>query len=194
MELTDQNTIILSNRSGKDRRTRSSFNIRSLLLGGRREKIRRQEDTTRIFYVDHFSPELFFAIVCILFLCALDALLTLHLLHHGAYEVNPVMAFFLQFGPYTFFVSKYLFVIMAVFCLLMFRNVVVRMIKVSTRTVLHIVAVCYILVVAWELYLISNVPYKPDYKLLPGALKGPISICRVYAPDHPLILDQKIRL
>ncbi|MGD1973933.1 MAG: hypothetical protein PVG73_07670, partial [Desulfobacterales bacterium] len=56
MELADQNTIILSNRSGNDRRTKSGFNIRSLLFGGKREKIRRQEDTSRIFYVDHFCP------------------------------------------------------------------------------------------------------------------------------------------
>ena len=107
MEITDQNTIILSNRSGNDRRTKSGFSIRSLLLGGRREKIRRQEDTKRIFYVDQFSPVLFFTIVSILFLCVIDALLTLRLWSHGAYEVNPVMAYFLGFGPYTFLISKY---------------------------------------------------------------------------------------
>ncbi len=67
MEMTDKNTIVLSNRSGKDRRNRSGFNIRSLLFGGKREKIRRQEDKRRIFYVDHYSPGLFFIIVSILF-------------------------------------------------------------------------------------------------------------------------------
>ena len=45
MEVTDQDTIILSNRSGKDRRSKSGFNIRSLLFGGKRETIRRTEDT-----------------------------------------------------------------------------------------------------------------------------------------------------
>ncbi len=76
MEMADQNTIILSNRSGNDRRTKSGFNFRSLLFGGRRKKVRRREDTRRIFYVDQFSPVLFFVIVSILFLCVLDALLT----------------------------------------------------------------------------------------------------------------------
>ena len=177
MELNDQNTIILSNRSGKDRRTKSGFNFRSLLSGGRRGKVRRQEDTRRIFYVDQFSPGLFFTIVSILFLCALDALLTLHLLHRGAYEVNPLMAFFLEFGPYTFFVCKYLLTIMFVLFLLMCRNVVVRMIKIRTRTVLHYIAVFYLFVIAWEIYLISNVPYRPDYRLLPEALTGAIMVC-----------------
>ena len=192
MEVTDQKTIILSNRSGKDRRKKSGFNIRSLLSGGKREKIRRQEDTRRIFYVDQFSPRLFFAIVSILFLCALDALLTLHLLNRGAYEVNPLMGFFLEFGPYTFFVCKYLLTIIPVVCLLMCRNVTVRMLKISTRAVLHLMAVFYLAVVLWEFYLISNVPYKPDYKLLPGALKDPIFVCQVYTPNHNLIFDLKV--
>ena len=177
MEMTDQNTIILSNRSGKDRRTKGGFNIRSFFFGGKREKIRRQEDKKRIFYVDQFSPRLFFTITTIVFLCALDALLTLFLLHRGAYEVNPLMSFFLEFGPYTFFVSKYLLTIVPVICLLMFRNINLRMIKINTRSVLNIMAIFYILVIAWELYLISNVPYKPDYRLLPEALTGAIMIC-----------------
>ena len=177
MEVTDQNTIILSNRSGKDRRNKSGFNIRSLLSGGKREKIRRQEDTRRIFYVDQFSPKLFYVVTTIVFLCALDALLTLNLLRRGAYEVNPVMAFFLEFGPYTFFVCKYLLTIIPVIVLLMFRNISLRIIKINTRTVLHILAVFYAAVVLWELYLIFKVADKPDYRLLPEALTGAIMIC-----------------
>lgn len=177
MEMTDKNTIVLSNRSGKDRRYKSGFNFRSFLFGGKREKIRRQEDTKRIFYVDHYSTGLFFTVVSILFLSVIDALLTLSLLNHGAYEVNPLMSFFLEFGPYTFFVSKYLLTIIPAICLLMFRNIDLRMIKISTRSVLHIMAVFYIVVVAWELYLISNAAYRPDYRLLPEALTGVIMIC-----------------
>ena len=177
METTDQNIIFLDDRSGKDRRTKSGFNIRSLLSGGRREKIRRQDDTRKNFYVDHYSPGLFFTIVSILFLCALDALLTLYLLNHGGDETNPVMAYFLKFGPYTFFACKYLLTIIPVIILLMFRNISLRIIKISTRTVLHILAVFYVAVVSWELYLIFNVADKPDYRLLPEALTGAIMIC-----------------
>ena len=130
-EMTDLNTIILSNRSGKDRRTKSGFNIRSLLFGGKRENIRRQEDKRRIFYVDHYSSGLFFIIVVILFLSVIDSLLTLSLLNHGAYETNPVMAFFLKFGPYPFFASKYLLTILPVICLLMYRNIVIRIVKIT---------------------------------------------------------------
>jgi hypothetical protein len=87
------------------------------------------------------------------------------------------MAFFLEFGPYTFFVSKYLLTVIPVIVLLMFRNISLRIIKISTRTVLHILAVFYVAVVSWELYLILNVADKPDYRLLPEALTGAIMIC-----------------
>ena len=192
MEMTDQNTIILSNRSGKDRRTKSSFNIRSFLFGGKRENIRRQEDTKRIFYVDHYSPWLFIIIVSILILCVVDAFLTLFLLNHGAYETNPVMAFFLKFGPSTFFISKYLLTTIPVIILLIFRNTVVRVIKLSARSVLYVIVVFYLAVVGWELYLISNVSHVPDLRPSPKILTDSQIICRMDTPNHHTISDQKI--
>ena len=63
--MTDQITIGINKRSIKDRRNKSGFNIRPFLYGGRREKIRRREDTRRIFYVDHYSSGLFAIIVSI---------------------------------------------------------------------------------------------------------------------------------
>ena len=170
METTDQNTLIISNRSGKDRRTKSGFNIRSLFFGGRREKIRRQEDTRRIFYVDHYSPGLFFIIVSILFLCVLDALLTLFLLDQGAYEISSVTAYFLNFGPFVFFTSKYLLTITALICLLMFRNIAVRIMKIRIGFVLYLMAAFYLAVVVMEIYFVFTVPYSPDLKLLPKLL------------------------
>jgi hypothetical protein len=191
MEMTDQNAIILSNRSGKDRRNRSGFTIRSLLFGGNRKKIRRQADTRRIFYVDQYSPGLFFTIVSILLLCVIDAFLTLFLLNHGAYETNPVMAFFLKFGPLTFFTSKYLLTIIPVICLLMLRNNVVRVIKISARSVLYVIVVFYLAVVAWELYLISNVAYSPDLKSSPKIITDSQIICQMDTTINHPILDQK---
>ena len=50
--MTEQNSIGINKRSGKDRRDKSGFKIRSFLFGGRREKIRRREDTRRILSVN----------------------------------------------------------------------------------------------------------------------------------------------
>ena len=184
MEMADQNTIILSNRSGNDRRAKSGFNIRSLLFGGRREKIRRQEDTSRIFYVDQFSPVLFFIIVSILFLCVLDALLTLFLLRQGAYEISPVMAYFLKFGPFVFFTSKYLMTITALICFLMFRNIAVRIIKIRTVSMLYLMAAFYLTVVIMQFYFVFTLPYPPELKLPPKVLTNSNIVCRMDIPNH----------
>jgi hypothetical protein len=96
-----------SRRSGNDRRKQAGINVRLLVGDGNRRIIRRQEDQGRIFFVDHYSPVLFVTIVGILFLCVIDAILTLFLLNHGAYETNPIMAYMLNIGPYAFLVPKY---------------------------------------------------------------------------------------
>ena len=119
--------------------------------------IRRQEDRSRIFFVDQYSPILFFTLVGILFLCVLDAFLTLYLLNHGAYETNPLMAYMLNHGPYAFFVFKYRLSLIATFCLFIFRDVVVRRLNVTTHSFLHLAALLYVAVVGWELYLIFYV-------------------------------------
>ena len=192
MEITDQNTIVLSHRSGKDRRTKSGFNIRSLLFGGKRKTIRRQEDIKRILYVDHYSPGLFFTIVFILFLSVVDSLLTLSLLNHGAYETNPVMAYFLEIGPYTFFTFKYLITILSLIILLMCRNVVLRIIKLSARSVLYLFVLFYLGVVGWELYLISNATNVPVFKSSPAILTDSQFICRMDTSIHNTITDPEI--
>jgi hypothetical protein len=179
MEMTDQNTILLSNRSGKDRRIKSGFNIHSFLFGGKRAKIRRQADTNRIFYVDQFSTELFAVVVSVILLSVIDALFTLWLLNRGAYEVNPIMKYFLEIGPYTFFMFKYFLTIASLICLLMFRNVIIRGIKIKTRSVLYFVLLFYAAVVAWETYLISDLSDRPDLKLTPKVFIDSQIICQV---------------
>jgi K+-transporting ATPase A subunit len=121
--------------------------------------------------------------VSILFLCVIDALLTLRLLDQGAYEINPVMAYFLKFGPYTFFITKYLLTIIPAICLLMFGNIVLRLIK-STRSVLYAMAVFYLAVVVMQLYLVSNVASSPDLKLPPKMLTDTQIVCRMDTPNH----------
>ncbi|MFP4033532.1 MAG: DUF5658 family protein, partial [Desulfococcaceae bacterium] len=54
-----------------------------------------------------YPPKLLARILFVLLLSFLDAFFTLYLLHMGAVETNPVMAFFLQFGPAVFMVAKY---------------------------------------------------------------------------------------
>jgi len=124
---------------------------------GNRKAIRRQEDQGRIFFVDQYSPVLFMAVVGILFLCVIDAILTLFLLNHGAYETNPVMAYLLNISPYAFIIAKYSITVIAILCLFMFRAVVIRKLNVRTHSLLSLIVCVYFAVVAWELYLIYYV-------------------------------------
>ena len=144
-------------RSGTDRRKNPRINIRSLLGIGNRQTIRRQEDHSIIFLVDLFSPQLFFPIVATLFFSVIDALLTLFLIGHGAYETNPIMAYYLNIGPYYFFTAKYLLTSLGVTVILIFRNHIFRTIKISASAALYLVAGIFIAVVAWEIHLILKI-------------------------------------
>ena len=147
----------MDRRSGIERRMSSGINVRSLTYGGNRILIRRQEERERVFFVDQYSPILFVPIVVILFLCVLDALLTLFLLNHGAYETNPIMAYFLKIGPYTFYITKYAITIIATFGLFLLRGFVIQKLNLRVHSLLYFIAGLYIIVVAWELYLVSDV-------------------------------------
>ncbi len=144
-------------RSETDRRKRSGINIRTLMGFGNRRIIRRQADNAVIFIVDQFSPALFVPIVAILFFSVFDALLTLFLIDHGAYETNPVMAYYLELGPYIFFTVKYALTSLGVFSFLVFRNRIFRFIKVSILGLLYLIAGIFLAIVLWEIYLISRI-------------------------------------
>ena len=93
----------------------------------------------------------------VLFLCVIDALLTLFLIGHGAYESNPILAYLLDVGPYTFFIPKYVITMVAIIGLLILKNTGIRHFNISTHQLLFYIAGLYSIVVAWELYLISEV-------------------------------------
>ena len=178
MEMTDPNSSCINKRSGKDRRAKGGPKFRSLIFGGCRENVRRREDTKKIVYVDRYSSGLFFTIISILFLCVIDALLTLLLSNQGNYKINPVMAYFLDIGPYTFFISKYLLTIIPTIFLLIYSHMVIRIIKVSTRSVLYLIAVFYLTVVVFQIYMVSNLAYSPDRELGPKVLTDTMTVCK----------------
>ncbi len=144
-------------RSGIDRRKQTGISVRLLVGNGNRRTVRRREDRGHIFWVDQYSSGLFLAVVGILFLCVLDAILTLYLLNHGAYEANPFMAFLLNFSPSAFIIPKYAITMIATLCLFVFRGVVVSKFNLSTHTLLYFLAWVYVAVIGWELYLIYTV-------------------------------------
>ena len=156
-ELFAQKSYSKERRSGTDRRKLAGSVGCLMFKGGKRENNRRREDQHKIFCADRYSQKLFGAIILILFLSVADALLTLFLIDHGATEINPIMAYYLNVGPYTFFSIKYALTAVAVLVLLFCQNIFLRSLKIYTRSLFYFIAAAFMTVVAWELYLIFNV-------------------------------------
>ena len=144
-------------RSGMDRRRKSPFNRRSLFWGGRRESGRRYTDRQRPLLADRYQQSLFGVIALILFLSVIDAILTLFLINHGAIELNPVMAFYLDLGPYTFLWVKYALTCAGLMILLVFHNRFLNSMGIKAGAFLYVALAAFVSVVSWEIYLISRV-------------------------------------
>ncbi len=148
-----EDIVSVERRSITDRRNNSGISIRSLLFGGRREIIRRHEDKHKLFYVDRYSQFHFAPIVLILFLSVVDAVLTIVLINHGADEVNPIMAYCLDIGPYTFLIIKYSLTSVGLIVLLMLRNIFIKPIRIYTGSIFYFLLVVFIGVVTWQIFL-----------------------------------------
>ena len=149
-----QDLVFVERRSKADRRTRSSFNRHSLLFRGRRKTIRRHEDKSRFFYADLYSLSHFIPIVLILFFSVADTILTIVLTNHGADEINPIMAYYLDLGPYIFFSVKYSLTSAGLIILLMFRNIFLKPLQTNAGSLFYFFLAVFIGVVSWQFFMI----------------------------------------
>lgn len=109
-------------RSGTDRRKKTT-NPLSLKWSfrGRRRGGRRSTDDDR--FVDRYSGWFTLALVIILVLCVFDGLATLsHLVNGTATELNPIMGYAIQLGPYKFILLKLALTFACLLLLLFYRN------------------------------------------------------------------------
>ena len=141
-------------RSGTDRRTHRFPKLKYLLFAGRRARVRREEDWHGTYYFDRYSSSIFAAIVLILLLSILDALLTLYLIENGSTELNPVMSYFLKYGPYVFMGAKYFLTCMGVVVLLLFRNTLRKRSVTHAQNIFSYIIGAFTTVIVWELCLI----------------------------------------
>ena len=155
----DQPFIFIERRSGIDRRKTSLGGLRRLVFSGRRSNLRRADDRRKLALLDHYSPKIFAIIVAILLLSLVDAILTLVLISHGAVELNPVMAFFLSKGDWTFLIAKYLLTAFSVTIVVLINYVFIRIFRSYVRDLLVYFAGCFALVVVWELFLMVKYLY-----------------------------------
>ena len=141
-------------RSGQDRRKSHLPRLKYFLFSGRREKLRRASDKYQFVIYDRYSPRVFAAIMAILLLSVVDALLTLFLIENGSNELNPIMAYTLKSGPFTFFTVKYLLTSLAVLIFLIFKNTYIPKLGLYTTSIFSYVIALFSAVVTWEIFLI----------------------------------------
>lgn len=145
-------------RSGRDRRERPTSPFTWSSLRGSRRTARRAEDREKHRFVDVYSPAFLLVIVVILSLCVLDALFTMELIGRGAQELNPVMAFFLQFGHLPFLLVKYFLTASGLMTLLILKNCTVWGGWISVKLVLLTIPFLYVILIAYEVFLLAVIP------------------------------------
>ena len=151
------NSSYLEKRGGSERRVNNKKRLKYLFINGRRERARRKEDWEKAFFFDRYNQKLFAAITAILMLSVFDALLTLVLIENGSSELNPVMDYFLAYGPLTFFIAKYVLTSVGVIILLIFKNVFLSRVKIYTYTLFPCIILVFSMIIAWELFLVFMV-------------------------------------
>ena len=140
-------------RSDSDRRCKGIAALKSLLTYRRRRTLRRASDRRGLVLLDYYHPSLLISIILVLVLSAIDALLTLFLMEHGAVELNPVMAFFIELGNLPFVIVKYTLTAFSVCIVVILNYFFFQHLKIFTRGLLHFFALGFALVIVWELVL-----------------------------------------
>ncbi|MFQ5641927.1 MAG: DUF5658 family protein [bacterium] len=141
-------------RRSTDRRTRPTNPLSTASLFGRRKHIRREEDFLHQPYVDLYSLKSVATVVTTLVLSMMDAFFTLRLVNMGGKELNPVMDFFLQFGPFPFLLVKYLLTVSCLVLFLVHKNRKVFWARISVKRLMLSALVIYMILIFYELTLL----------------------------------------
>jgi len=124
-----------------------------MIFGGRRISARRDTDKTDFIFVDRYSPWLLVVIVLLLILSLADAFFTLYLIEHGAVEINPIMAYFLNLGPWPFIFSKYFITCSGILCLLVVHNLYFKPLRLHVKRIFPAFILIFLLIIGWQIYL-----------------------------------------
>ena len=99
------------------------MNFRHLGIGGRRIRPRRKGERRNCYVDQYLDPVLFFVVLSIIIMSALDGFFTILLLEHGNFiEVNPLMAALIAKGSLYFINVKYLLTALSLILLVVHKN------------------------------------------------------------------------
>ena len=115
--------------------------------------MRRATDKQGIRLVDEYDPALLGFIILLIILSIIDGFMTLHLLNHGAHEINSIMSLCLEAGPWFFLASKFLLTSFGGMCLLVASNCCVFENRIHVRDVFPAMLSLYLMVMVWNSFL-----------------------------------------
>lgn len=142
----------------RDRTERRRSVLRALWHGNfkRRRIAPRRTHERHAVVTDWFQAQWLVVSILILLLCCFDAVLTLTLLNHGAYELNPFMAPLVEGSGRGFVLVKVGLTSLGVILLSLLARL--RIFGRSIGCALYLVLVGYVLLVGYELFLLRNIP------------------------------------
>ena len=137
-----------------DRRKRTFHALIQGSLRPRRRGPRRQNDTT-IVAVDWHPPQWLAVVLLVLLASTADGLLTIALVHRGAYEANPIMAPLIEGPGLTFAIVKIALTSAGVVALVVLAHA--RVFRIRVAYILYGVLFVYAVLIGYELWLLQTV-------------------------------------
>jgi hypothetical protein len=101
------------------------------------------------------GSRIFAAVLCIISLSIADAYLTLELVGRGAEELNPIMAYYLEQSPLTFFTVKYLLTCASIILILGIKEIYLFGTRLRAGVLFAFYIVVLASVVQWQLILLN---------------------------------------
>jgi len=108
-------------------------------------------------FTSFHGTSLFAAALCTIALSVVDACLTLDLVSLGAEELNPIMAYYLDKSPLTFFTVKYLLTSAAAIMILSVKEIYIFGRKLRGEVLFAFFMLALALVVQWQLVLLHDI-------------------------------------
>ncbi len=147
-------TPIQTPRLGGDRRSSYFRSLWYSCFKRRRKGSRRNNDTVENTFVDVHEPKLAFVFFSTLFLCITDALLTLNIIDNGGEEINPFMDYLIKKDIALFFWVKLAMTMFGMLFLILHKRFMFYRV-VSGYHVLYMIAAMYVVLVSYEVLLIT---------------------------------------
>jgi hypothetical protein len=129
---------------------------RYIFAGGRRKTARRKRDREKPYVADFYGSVLWLKLLSIIALTLVDAYLTILLIDIGiAEELNPVMAFYMSYGPQSFVVMKLFITATPLFFLCLCKDLSITKITLTSSIMIYLTIVLYELSMLHKFYFYS---------------------------------------